>query len=402
MSYGGDSGYPITWRSVQPRLGVTYAMGQDRQTLVRASYARFANELGTDVGHINAFPGVASLFYRWTDANQNGRVEPPEVDTGELLGWWGVDPEDPGSAAPVNQIAANLEPPETDEFILGVERQLFLRPLLSLAYTFRRLTGPLFSPLIGAMRASYRYEGNATGTIRDPTTGFVLDFSEPYYGLTTDPAPNGSVLRNRPDTTETYDGLELQMMKSFSNGWMLRVGFAYNNWRQQVGGGGIVDPNNEVPGSNASGPIVEGIINATWQFNVSGTVELPLAIQAGVNFFGRQGFPILYSVLVEANDTRFSAPALQIGSATTYRTPNVYQLDLQLSRAFALGSRMTVTPIFACFNLLDRRRPRARARRVSRLLRREGVAGFRSDPAFDAVAWTLSHMTFRSSVRISF
>ena len=311
---------------------------------MRASYSRFANQLGVEITHINAFPGIAYLDYYWTDANHNGRVEPSELDLSQLLSWGSVNPDDPGSSAPVNQIANHLDPPETDELIVGIERQVTSDLAISLAYTYRRRHGALFSPWIGTTRASYRYDGNAAGTITDPTTGFVLYFSEPYYGLTTDPAPNGSVLENRPDTTETYDGLELQPQKSFSNGWRVRVGLAYNNWRQRVGAGAIVNPNNEVPGSNASGPIVEGNINATWQFNVSGAAVLPLAIQAGVNFFGRQGFPILYWVEAATYDTLDNRPGLQIGSVTAYRTPNVYQLDLQLSRDFAVGSRVTVTP----------------------------------------------------------
>ncbi len=235
VQYDGDSGYPMTWRSVQPRIGATYAIGPERQTLLRASYARFTDQLGTEVFRLNAFPGIAWLEYFWNDANQNGRVEPSEVDLSEPGYHENVNPDDPGSSAPINQIAGSLKPPETDEFIVGVERQLSTNISVSLAYTHRRLTGPMFDPLIGTTRASYRYEGNATGTITDGTTGFVLDFSEPYYGLTTDPPPNGTVLQNRPDTTQTYDGVELQLLKSFSNGWMLRAGFAYNNWRQQVG-----------------------------------------------------------------------------------------------------------------------------------------------------------------------
>ncbi|MET0620990.1 MAG: TonB-dependent receptor, partial [Thermoanaerobaculia bacterium] len=265
VEYEGNSSYPLTWRSVQPRIGATYAMGQDRQTLLRASYSRFGDQLGLEVFRLNAFPGIAWREYYWNDANHNGRVEPPEVDLSELLYRENVNPDDPGSSAPVNQIAGNLEPPETDEFIVGLERQLSTNLSVSLAYTHRRLTGPMFDPLIGTTRASYRYEGNATGTITDPETGFVLDFNEPYFGLTTDPPPNGTVLQNRPDSTQTYNGVELQLLKSFSNGWMLRVGFAYNNWYQHVGPSGIVDPNNA---RYASGPVVEDGINATWQFKV--------------------------------------------------------------------------------------------------------------------------------------
>jgi len=269
--------------------------------------------------------------------------------------------------------------------------------------------------LIGTTRASYAYEGNASGTVRDPATGFVLSFSEPYYELTTDAAPNGSVLQNRPDTTQTYSGFELQVLKSFSDNWMLRVAFAWNDSRQQVGAGGIVDPNNVIPGVNASGPLVDGgigctqdCINARWQFNVSGVVRLPLGIQAGVNFFGRQGFPVIYFVQAWTNDIAGNAPQLQIGSPAAYRTPNVYQLDLQLTRDFVFGSRVTVTPSIAFFNLIGSRTA----------LARDGFVGdydlknLPNSPAFDptdgpggsfnAVIEAMSGRTIRGGVRVSF
>ncbi len=401
VQYRGDSGYPLTWRSVEPRIGATWAVGRDRQTLLRASYSRFADQLGVEITHVSAFPGIASLDYYWIDANHNGRVEPSELDLSQLLSWGSVNPDDAGSSAPVNQFANHLDPPETDEVILGIERQVSSDLAISLAYTYRRRHGPLFTPWIGTTRASYRYVGNAAGTITDPTTGFVLSFNEPYYGLTTDPAPVGSVLENRPDATETYDGLELQAQKSFSNGWRVRVGVAYNKWRQQIGAGAIVNPNNEVPGTNASGPAVEGDVNATWQFNVGGTAVFPLGIQAGVNFYGRQGFPILYFVEAATHDTLDSFPQLQIGSVGTYRTPNVYDVDLQLSRDFRLGPRVTITPTVAFFNLLGSRTVLSRDGRVG-LYDKDVSPVFAPNEAFNAVVESLGGRTIRGGVRISF
>ena len=401
VRYGGDSGYPITWRLFQPRLGATYAMGSDRRTLLRASYSRFANQLGYEVRSINAFPSIASLYYVWSDANGNGRVEAGEVDLSEFLFPIGVDPTDPGSAAPINAISTSLVPPTTDEFIVGVERQISSDLSGSLAYTNRVVRHVTFSPLIGTTRDSYQYLGNATGTAVAESDGFALDFSEPYYGLMQCPDPCvGTVLENRPDSSNTYQGVELQVMKAFSHGWMARVSFAYNDWQQHVGSGGIVNPNNETPGTNASGPFVEGGINATWQFNVSGTVELPLGVAAGVNFFGRQGFPTPYWIDVSADAPYYARPAIQIGPATRFRTPNVYELDFQLSKVVKIGP-VSVIPQFACFNLLDSRT----------VLQREGFVGaydatatpaFDQNPQFDAVNSRLSGRVYRGGVRIDF
>jgi len=400
VQYGGDSGYPVTWRMVQPRVGATYTVGRDHTTLLRASYARFSNQLSNEIATINAFPGSTGLYYSWNDANGNGRVEPNEV--GDFQFPQSVNPDDPGSAVPVNQISRSLKPPTTDEFIVGVEGQIFSKVSASLAYTHRSTHNLEFSPLIGTTRSSYQYLGNAAGIAEANSNGFVLDFSVPYYGLTTDPPPVGSELQNRPDASETYSGVELQLLKPFSHGWMARVSFAYNDWQQHIGPGAIVDPNNITPGTNTNGPVVESGINATWQFNVSGTVLLPWEIAAGMNVFGRQGFPIPYYVEVITNDPSGSRPDVQIGQATQYRTPNVYEVDLQLSRAFRIGPHVTVIPQFDCFNLLN----------SHTVLQRDGLVGFydaKASPAFDtdpeqfnAVAEVLSSRTFRGGVRILF
>ena len=401
VRYAGDSEHPIEWRSVSPRIGVTWSPGADGRTLLRASYARFANQLGTEIVHVNAFPGVALLDYEWNDADHDGRVQPGEVVlSDEPLFSENVDPGDTGSNASVNRISPELHAPATDEIILGVERQISSDLSVSLAYTWRRLRGPLFTPPIGAIRANYRYAGNAVGTAVGDD-GFVLEFDEPYYALTLEPAPDGDLLANRPDTSETYDGFEIQLQKAFSRGLSLRAAFAYNDWRQRVGRGGIVDPNNVAPGVNATGPVVADGINAKWQFNVGVVVALPLGIQAGMNLFGRQGFPVVYFVDAVTNDPGGSVPPLQIGSATDYRTPDVYQLDLQISRDFAIGRNVVVTPTIAFFNLLD----------SDTVLGRDGYLGsydaaevpaFHPADSFHDVSETLGPRTIRGGLRIAF
>jgi outer membrane receptor protein involved in Fe transport len=36
----------FTWETFSPRLGLTYALGEEKKTLLRFSYARFAEQLG--------------------------------------------------------------------------------------------------------------------------------------------------------------------------------------------------------------------------------------------------------------------------------------------------------------------------------------------------------------------
>jgi hypothetical protein len=165
-----------------------------------------------------------------------------------------------------------------------------------------------------------------------------------------------------------------------------------------------VDPNNVTPGSNANGPVVDGGINATWQFNVSGAVQLPLGIRAGLNLFGRQGFPVPYWIKVDAfqdGEFYFAEPEIQIGLATDYRMPNVYLLDLQLAKDFRIASRVGVGPVIDCFNLLNSHTVLGRNGMVGTYDARRTPA-FQMGGQFNSVTEELSGRTVRLGVRISF
>ncbi len=415
VQYGGDEGYPVTWRQFEPRVGATYAFGSARKTLLRASYSRFSNRLGTETTFVSAFPGTASLVYVWNDVNGNHNVEPDEIDFSTPPFGIGVDPTNPTSTASVNQIAQPLRPPTTDEFIVGAEREILPDLSAALAYTHRSVHDLEFAsnqyiPLIGTSRGSYHYIGNAAGSVTS-TDGFVLDFSEPYYGLNLDgcPAPcSGFVLENRPDFTETYSGVELQVVKRLSHGWMLRASFAYNDWQQHVGSGSIIDPNNFAGGINRNGSVGESIggnyINSTWQFNVSGAVELPFGVLAGANFFGRQGFPILYFVQAITNDVpanSFDSPLIQIGSVGAYRLPSVFLLDLQVERPFRIGSTVTISPILDCFNVANSHTVLQRDGSVG-IYNADGTPVFQPNDGFNRPLQFLNSRVFRGGVRITF
>ena len=423
VRYAGDQGYPLTFRLVQPRVGATYALGNEHKTLLRASYARFSNRLNNEITFLSAFPGAQQIYYYWIDANSNQHVDPGEFDPSKPVYGAGVNPDDPSANVNFNQLAKRVDPPTTDELIAGVERQIFADLSVALTYTHRSVRNLYwaiagYAPLVGTTRSSYQFVANATGRAVG-TNGFVLDFDVPSYALaqcSNDPC--GSLLgENRPDFTESYNGLELQLIKGLSHGWMLRVGFAYNDWRQQVGAGAILNPNNLVGGLNASGAAVDSAnnINSTWQFNVSGLVQLPLGVQASANFYGRQGFPILYAVQVFTYDpvpNVFGDPFIQIGPVDAHRLPDVFLLDLQVERPFSIGSTVTISPMLDCFNVANSHTvleqdgfvgwfdPGPSLRPKSTVTARRGV--FQQNDDFNNATGFLRGRVFRGGVRITF
>ena len=63
-----------------------------------------------------------SSSYAATDRNGNNIADPGELD--ELIGWTGVDPDDPGSGVNFNRVDPDLTSPKTHEFVIGVDREV--------------------------------------------------------------------------------------------------------------------------------------------------------------------------------------------------------------------------------------------------------------------------------------
>src|SRR5204862_5526030 len=141
-----DSGYPIAAGSWEPRVGATYALGAGRKTLLRASYARFSDLFLDGIKLASPFPSLQYIYYTWTDANQNHRVDLGEVDFSQLQGFVNVDPSNPGAAVAPNRIDPGLRPTTIDEGVVGVDRELFAGLIGSVHYTYRSIRGIVFSP----------------------------------------------------------------------------------------------------------------------------------------------------------------------------------------------------------------------------------------------------------------
>src|SRR4029077_5274049 len=106
-----------TWNVVSPRLGVTERLTADGRTVLRASYGRFNQ--GVLTGEISPIPpGVTPITTTAFDAATGGYTNPVSV----------VDPK-------INLL---LDPqtrtPRTDEYSIGVDRELGARVAVAAAY----------------------------------------------------------------------------------------------------------------------------------------------------------------------------------------------------------------------------------------------------------------------------
>lgn len=361
----------VHWQDVSPRFGVTYAIGEARRTLARASYARYANQLGGfPNSQLSAIPGVAYAYYPWNDANKNNLIDPGELNTapGALIKTLNYNPANPTSPVSVNNIDPDLKSQKTDEIVAGIGHEIFANFAVDVAYTYRHAKDFYFSYRAGAdgKIPTYHLDHTDTATLPDGTK-----VSVPVYVID-GTLPPGVFFANRPDYTQDFNGVELTVNKRLSSGWMMRGSFAYNSAKQNVGARACPDPNNKiwtsgeelgVPGAcedggilapnagGGSGSFQHVNLQARWQFNVSAAYQLPLGFTVAGNFYGREGYPIAY--WITDSSVRDGGGRVYATNIDAFRYGWAHQLDLRLDKNIPITSTISATLAVDMFNVLN-------------------------------------------------
>lgn len=406
VDYHGAPNWQFVYKNWQPRASATYALGEKKNTLLRASYGRFADQLGFVSYYGSGVPISNGYYYYWTDSNRNHHVDPGEFDINDPLGRFynGIDPAVLPNVP--NKIDANYATPLTDEFTLGADHQITNDFAVSGTFTYRYTKDLQDNIPIGSSASTYEFLGNATGDFT--FNGTTNNFSVPYFGLTLPESPTGVLLYNRAEAYQRYFGADVSVVKRLSHNWMMRASFGWNDFRQFVNGASITNPNNiwELGGQNDNDTLAVGysskaylFINGHWQFNVTGLYQFPWGINLGANFFGRQGYPFLPYVRVRTRDVADSRPRILIGKAGDYRLDNLYQLDLRLEKAFQIGP-VTVTPAAEVFNVINSNTVLQRYSRVGQWDNRSGELS--TDELFNTIQETQSPRILRLGIRMSF
>jgi hypothetical protein len=373
IDYPG-SGEPFQWEDWQPRIGVTYALGSARSTVLKASYSRYAEALGTGlIDNVNPIAGVSYAYYGWNDANHNNLVEVGEVDTSTLLNSRGFDPEAPAAAVSVDSFASGINAPLTDEFLVGIDHELFPAFAVGIAYTYRQFNDLIFRSRTGLTQADYVFERNVTGTLPNGTA-----YSVPTYTIREGiDVPPGYVYDNRSDYDQTYHGVDLILTKRLANRWMARGSFTYNWNEQNVGSGGCIDPTNIVPGQSAdlgnpqtgytaqscADGVVVGVrstgsgdknsvfLSSKWQFSMNAMYQLPLGFNIAGSFFGRQGYPVNWWRRVTGPDGEQRDVA--VSDLDDERYADVFELDGRIEKVVPITQSANLTISADVFNITN-------------------------------------------------
>src|SRR5258706_1718462 len=245
-AYGASGN--LKFKSIAPRIGLTYALGANRSTLLRAAYNRYTNQM--DSVFVNpASPGgtPAYEYYYFNDINHDNIAQRNEIDFNYgIVGATSIDPKNPANFTQFYRWASGLKAPHADELILGGERELLSDFSVGVNGTYRKLSDfvwnvPEKHQGQGDLYTSADYVQNAVNAKATLPNGQSV--SVPWYHLASGvPVPLYFVMENRPGYYQRYEGLELTATKRMSNRWMMRGNFTFQDWTQHVSSSGIVDP----------------------------------------------------------------------------------------------------------------------------------------------------------------
>jgi carboxypeptidase family protein len=330
---GGDIGFE--WTDITPRLGLTYALGAERKTLLRASYSRFADQLGTGAAaQLNPLVGLGYAYFYTTNPG-TGNIGVGEL--GGFLGYSGNVNPNTGGLLQSNGVDPDLSAPLTDEILLGVEHALLPEFVVGVNLTYRKLTNQLESELLVFDSTDPFSNANLNSIGRrhrrdDYIPGYITPFNGIPSGATnraitvcnpgvtpsqcfSNPAArhvevvplqtpdgkpytltfyqlrpgissrNGSFLENG-DREQEYKGASLVFNKRLANRWMLRGNFTWADWNwSKVPDSELENPTHFLGGGQDGDPVLQGsgtgsgskggvYINSEWSYSVNGMYQV--------------------------------------------------------------------------------------------------------------------------------
>jgi hypothetical protein len=413
VSYGGgDAGFD--WTNITPRLGLTYALGAERKTLLRASYSRFADQLGTGFATWTnplASAGYAYFFSTQGTGPGGGPVNPALFFPGSAGLSANVDPRN-GGLLNSNAVDGDFSAPLTDELLLGVEHALLPEFVVGLNLTYRKISDIANADLL-VFDGSTDFCDNVSGDPLDcpAFTGSNLnsvgrratpaDFVPFVVPLT---LPDGSVrnttfynLREGVSTRvgrflftsedeQEYKGASLVFNKRLANRWMLRGNFTWADWTwsdvncqnptltlgaQGVAGsispGGCVKEGDPVLQGSGTGSGAKGgiYINSEWSYSVNGLYQIspdrPWGFNVALNLTGRQGYPIPYFWLTPQTGApggvfareNYAQTSVQVtNSEDEFRLDDIHMVDARIEKEFTFSDfGLTIgADVFNVFN----------------------------------------------------
>jgi len=328
------------------RLGAAYDLTGSGRTALKASYSRYAQQVGIDrVTNLNPLAN-GSRTCPWTDPNGDGRFQESEVNVAQCGAFGGG----------VNtRYADGINWPYSDEMTAGIETQLPGAVRIGAMFYMRTNRDQFGQRNEAVPTGTYTQHTinvpngpGGTATAPQPTTATVFNLASSLTSAQ-------DLVRYNAEYLDTdYRGIEFTATKRFSQRWQMQAGFTVGkNEGGVTNGTDLNDPNVTL--------FPQGIVgnDSETALRLSGSYLLPGSINLAGSMIANNGYPYVttYNLTRAVAATQGisltrASQTIQLSERGDERYENVMMVDLRLSRTFRFGSR-SFQPEISFFNLTN-------------------------------------------------
>lgn len=361
---GGDPG--IAFNNLSPRLGAAFDLDGNGKTVLRGNFARYYSHFDTSlISFSNPTFSYNGASYSYVNKNGDRNITPDEITGGpNFYGGLGAGGFDLDAFLATKKYDPDLSNSWTNEFILGIERELSPNLSLAASYIYRRYGNFTSINPFGVDTSDYAPAGVYTANT------VLGDFNVPYFTL--DFIQDGTgIATNIKDYYQSYQGMEFILKKRMSSNFLLNGSFVLQKQTAHYQGGdslGFVlgrqfafDPTN-LPFLNDRpyayfGGKTAVFPNSNWSLKVSGVYQFPWDLQAGAYVRYQQGFPfILQARVPDSTFSKFDGSDIHFFFVEPYgsrRLDNVFSLDINVQKGFDMQKYGRLTLIMDVFNVTN-------------------------------------------------
>ena len=299
-------GEMFTWTKLSPRGGVNLKLTNDDRTVLRATAGRYYRPIVLNDFTI-IHPGVATrTLMRYNPATQRY----------DQL----ISVTDPRANLAVD---SNMETPYTDQYSVGVDRELARNLAISVSYVRKNAGNQIGWVDIGGVY------GTRTATV----SVFGQSQTLTVFPLLNAPIQRSHQRTNGPGFYSQYDGLILNLTRRFANRWMATVGYTRSVTKGLQPTGNVSRDPNDL--TNLDGRIdPQDRPNA---FNLFGSYEVPkIEVQVSGQLAAVNGTPYAPQVLVRLPQGN---RAINVDVPGSYRTPNETFLQFRVTKILFLNAQ---------------------------------------------------------------
>ncbi len=359
----------IAWNAFSPRAGLVVDLFGSGRTLLKGSYANYADSLS--LAYPKALQTIGperSHRFVWYDENLDGLV-----NTGDSFGLQPDDFRTYLASFYKRRVSSDLAPPRTREITLGLQQELFKDVSLTLTHIRKDQTDVLGTVL-------YDPDTGRTWSQANEGDGWWVPFSTVVPGTGDYPATPVTVyfrsnkapllferLQNVPELTRTYRAYELVLRKRMSANWQFYGSAVLAEARGNAGLGSAwasglfaspLTPNSFVNVAGDSRLDLE----RRFTLRLLGTYRFPWDIDLTLLYTHDSGAPWARTVTVFAPEEWAAANGLDGNPAAVYleqpgarRFEATNSLDLRLEKEFSLGGRKRLLLAVEGVNVLGRK-----------------------------------------------